>query len=218
MKPIRVLLVDDHALFPEGLSILHRRQPSLKVVGEADDGATGVAAALALRPEVVLMDLRMKTMGGVEATRRLCAQLPETRVLVLTTFEEDEEVFAAIRAGAAGYILKASPAEKLVEAICAVAAGGSPLEPTVANKLMAEFARLSQDTAATRARRLAEPLSARETDVLRALVEGHSNKEIAAQLGLTEGTVKNHMTQVLVKLGALDRTQAALRARDLGLI
>ena len=218
MKPIRVLLVDDQALFREGLSILLRRQSRLKVVGEADDGATGVAAALALRPEVVLMDLRMKTMGGVEATRRLCAQLPETRVLVLTTFEEDEEVFAAIRAGAAGYILKASPAEKLVEAICAVAAGGGPLEPTVAHKLMAEFARLSQDTAAARARRLAEPLSARETDVLRALVAGLSNKEIAAQLGLTEGTVKNHMTQVLVKLGALDRTQAALRARDLGLI
>ena len=218
MKRIRVLLVDDQVLFREALGTLLRINPQLEIVGEASDGVEAIAAAKELRPDVVLMDLRMPVLGGVEATRRLRAQLPETRVLVLTTFEEDEEVLAAIQAGAAGYILKASPSEKLVEAIRAVVAGGSPLEPTVAAKLMTEFNRLSRKEAAAPVRQLAEPLSTRELDVLKALCEGLSNKEIASKLGLTEGTVKNHMTQVLCKLGALDRTQAALRAHELGLL
>lgn len=218
MKRIRVLLADDQVLFREALGTLLRINPQLEIVGEASDGLEALAAAKELRPDVVLMDLRMPVLGGVEATRRLRAQLPETRVLVLTTFEEDEEVLAAIQAGAAGYILKASPSEKLVEAIRTVVAGGSPLEPTVAAKLMTEFNRLSRKEAAAPVRQLAEPLSTRELDVLKALCEGLSNKEIAAKLGLTEGTVKNHMTQVLCKLGALDRTQAALRAHELGLL
>jgi len=155
---------------------------------------------------------------GEPATRRLRGLVPEARVLVLTTFEDDDEVLAAIEAGAAGYMLKASPAEKLVEAICTVMRGGSPLEPSVASKVMAELARLSRRQSEERCQRLADPLSARELEVLRALCEGLSNKEIAGKLGLTEGTVKNHMTQVLSKLGVLDRTQAALRAHALGLL
>ena len=218
MKRIRVLLVDDQGLFREALATLLGLHSQLEIVGEAGDGEAGVALAQTLRPDVVLMDLRMPGMSGVEATRRLRSLVPEARVLVLTTFEDDDEVLAAIDAGAAGYMLKASPAEKLVEAICTVMRGGSPLEPSVASKVMAELARLSRRQSEERCQRLADPLSARELEVLRALCEGLSNKEIAAKLGLTEGTVKNHMTQVLSKLGVLDRTQAALRAHALGLL
>ena len=218
MKRIRVLLVDDQGLFREALATLLGLHSQLEIVGEAGDGEAGVALAQTLRPDVVLMDLRMPGMSGVEATRRLRGLVPEARVLVLTTFEDDDEVLAAIEVGAAGYMLKASPAEKLVEAICTVMRGGSPLEPSVASKVMAELARLSRRQSDERCQRLADPLSARELEVLRALCEGLSNKEIAGKLGLTEGTVKNHMTQVLSKLGVLDRTQAALRAHALGLL
>ena len=218
MKRIRVLLVDDQGLFREALATLLGLHSQLEIVGEAADGEAGVALAQTLRPDVVLMDLRMPGMSGVEATRRLRSLVPEARVLVLTTFEDDDEVLAAIEVGAAGYMLKASPAEKLVEAICTVMRGGSPLEPSVASKVMAELARLSRRQSEERCQRLADPLSARELEVLRALCEGLSNKEIGSKLGLTEGTVKNHMTQVLSKLGALDRTQAALRAHALGLL
>ena len=218
MKRIRVLLVDDQGLFREALATLLGLHSQLEIVGEAGDGEAGVALAQTLRPDGVLMDLRMPGMSGVEATRRLRGLVPEARVLVLTTFEDDDEVLAAIEAGAAGYMLKASPAEKLVEAICTVMRGGSPLEPSVASKVMAELARLSRRQSEERCQRLADPLSTRELEVLRALCEGLSNKEIAAKLGLTEGTVKNHMTQVLSKLGVLDRTQAALRAHALGLL
>ncbi len=218
MKRIRVLLVDDQGLFREALATLLGLHSQLEIVGEAGDGEAGVALAQTLRPDVVLMDLRMPGMSGVEATRLLRGLVPEPRVLVLTTFEDDDEVLAAIEAGAAGYMLKASPAEKLVEAICTVMRGGSPLEPSVASKVMAELARLSRRQSEERCQRLADPLSTRELEVLRALCEGLSNKEIAAKLGLTEGTVKNHMTQVLSKLGVLDRTQAALRAHALGLL
>ena len=218
MKRIRVLLVDDQGLFREALATLLGLHSQLEIVGEAGDGEAGVALAQTLRPDVVLMDLRMPGMSGVEATRRLRSLVPEARVLVLTTFEDDDEVLAAIEAGAAGYMLKASPAEKLVEAICTVMRGGSPLEPSVASKVMAELARLSRRQSEERCQRLADPLSTRELEVLRALCEGLSNKEIGSKLGLTEGTVKNHMTQVLSKLGALDRTQAALRAHALGLL
>lgn len=218
MNPIRILLVDDQALFREALGTLLRQNRGLEVLGEAANGEEGVAAALRLKPDVVLMDLRMPTMSGVEATRRICASLPATRVLVLTTFEEDEEIFSALKSGASGYILKASPSERLVEAIAAVTCGGTPLEPTVASKLVSEFTRLSAMREAKESRRLVEPLSVREREVLRSLGEGLSNKEIASKLGLTEGTVKNHMTQILGKLGVLDRTQAALRAHELGLL
>jgi DNA-binding NarL/FixJ family response regulator len=218
VKKLRLLLVDDQALFREGLRTLLGLQADFEIAGEAANGEEAVAGVRRLAPDVVLMDLRMPVLGGVEATRRIVAEAPGCRVIVLTTFEEDEEVFAALRAGAAGYLLKASPSGKLCEAIRLAARGESFLEPSVTAKVMGEFARLSERIVRRTAPPLAEPLSARERDVLRLLAEGRSNKEIAADLGIAEGTVKNHMSNVLGKLGALDRTQAALRARELDLI
>lgn len=219
MKKVKLLLVDDQAMFREGMRTLLSLQPDFEIVAEAGEGGAALEEVRRTRPDVVLMDLRMPGVGGVEATRRLRAEFPECRVIVLTTFEEDEEVFAALRAGAVGYLLKASPSAKLCEAIRLAARGESLLEPSVATKLVAEFARLADRAPAPKAAlQLIEPLSPREAEVLRFLAEGLSNKEIGARMSLASGTVKNHMSQVLGKLGALDRTQAALRARELGLI
>ena len=218
MKKLRLLLVDDQALFREGLRTLLGLQADFEIAGEAANGEEAVSQVRTLVPDVVLMDLRMPVMGGVEATRRIRLEAPAARVIVLTTFEEDEEVFAALRAGAAGYLLKASPSAKLCEAIRLAARGESLLEPSVAAKVVAEFARMGGREARRPSPPLAEPRSVRERDVLRLLAEGRSNKEIAGELGIAEGTVKNHMSNVLGKLGVLDRTQAALRARELDLI
>lgn len=219
---IRLLLVDDQSLFREALRTLLSLQPDFEIVGEAGNGEQAVAAAARTRPDVILMDLRMPVMNGVDATRRIAAgrqgAVARPHVIVLTTFDEDEEVFAALRAGAAGYLLKASPAEKLCGAVRAAAQGASVLEPAIAAKLMAGVDRAGAAAPRAPAPPLAEPLSAREREVLRFLADGRSNKEIGVRLGISEGTVKNHMTHVLEKLGALDRTQAALRARELGLI
>ncbi len=216
-EPIRLLLVDDQALFREGLRTLLSVQSDLEVVGEAANGEEAVQRVQTLQPQVVLMDLRMPRLGGVEATRRVRAAAPEVQVIVLTTFDDDEEVFDALRAGAVGYLLKDAPSEKLVEAIRAAARGESFLQPSIAAKVVAEFNRLSRTRPPANAT-LVEPLSDRECEVLRHLASGKSNKEIAAALDLAEGTVKNHMTNILGKLGVLDRTQAALKARELGLI
>jgi len=219
MNTLKLLLVDDQALFREGLRTLLALQKDFEIVAEASDGASALAAARELRPDVVLMDLRMPGIGGVEATQRLRTELPSCRVIVLTTFEEDEEVFASLRAGAVGYLLKASPSAKVCEAIRLAARGESLLEPSVAAKLVAKFTRLSEAIPLAKSNAaLIEPLSLRERDVLRYLAGGLSNKEIGVRLNITEGTVKNHMSQVLGKLGVLDRTQAALRARELGLM
>ena len=166
------------------------------------------------------MDLRMPVMGGVEATRQLAKIAPESRVVVLTTFEEDGEIIEAMRAGALGYLLKACSADKLYEAVRASARNTFVLEPSVAAKIFAELERLKQRETQSIASfsPLADPLSERESDVLRLLAMGCSNKEIGSRLNIAEGTVKNHMTNVLGKLQVLDRTQAALRARELGLI
>lgn len=217
MSRIRILLVDDQALFREGIRTILSLQPGIEVVGEAANGTEAVEQAQRLRPHVVLMDLRMPLLGGVEATRRIRAQQPESRIIVLTTFDDDEEVFDALRAGAAGYLLKDAPSETLVAAIRAAAQGGSFLQPSVAAKVVAEFARLSRPSAALQ-KPLAEALSDREREVLRQLAAGKSNKEIAVALDIAEGTVKNHMTNILGKLGVQDRTQAALLARELGLL
>ena len=218
MKKLRLLLVDDQSLFREALRTLLALQPDFDITAEAENGERAVALAKAHRPDVILMDLRMPVMGGVEATRRILAASPAARIVVLTTFEEDEEIFEALRAGALGYLLKACSAEKLNEAVRAAAKGTSVLEPSVTARMMAELNRLSAKNGRRPAQTLADPLSERELGVLQLLADGCSNKEIGARLNITEGTVKNHMTNVLGKLGALDRTQAALRARELGLI
>lgn len=218
MPRIRILLVDDQSLFREALRTLLALQPDFEIAGEAENGQRAVAVAEKLKPDVVLMDLRMPVMGGVEATSRLLAVSPATRVVVLTTFDEDEEVFAALRAGALGYLLKACSAEKLCDSVRAAARGTSVLEPSVAARMMAAIRRGGSQESRPSVPPLAEPLSERELAVLRYLADGCSNKEIGSKLRIAEGTVKNHMTNVLGKLGALDRTQAALKARELGLI
>ncbi len=217
VAPVRVLLVDDQTLFREALSTLLEVRPEIEVVGEAGDGDAALRRTADLRPDVVLMDLHMPVLDGIAATRRLRVEHPDVRVLALTTFDDDEDVFAALRAGALGYLLKEVSGDRLVEALLAAARGESVLQPSVATRVLARFAQLSDD-APPRAQPLVVPLSERELGVLRLLAEGGSNREIAVALFLAEGTVKNHVTNVLAKLGARDRTQAALRARALDLI
>ena len=217
MNAVRVLLVDDQALFREALGTLLDARPEVEVVGEAGDGHQALERAAALAPDVVLMDLHMPVLDGIAATRRLRVEQPGVRVLALTTFDDDEDVFAALRAGALGYLLKDVSADRLVEAVQAAARGESVLQPSVAAKVVARFAQLD-DAPRSRPQPLVVPLSDRELDVLRLLADGRSNREIATALFLAEGTVKNHVTNVLGKLGARDRTQAALRARALDLL
>ena len=216
-KPIRLLLVDDQRLLREGMRILLELEPDLKVAGEASNGVEALARYAELRPDVVLMDVKMPEMDGVAATRQLLIDHPEAKVVILTTFDDDEYVFEGIRAGALGYLLKALSGEELAESIRTVAAGGALIEPSVARKVMAEFARTSHPDAQT-AEKLIEPLSEREIDVLRLLANGLTNREIAGQLFLAEGTVKNYVSSAMQKLSVRDRTQAALRAKELGLL
>jgi len=217
MKRIKILLVDDQPLFREGLRTLLSVHLDFEVVGEAGNGEEAIKLERSLHPLVVLMDLQMPVLDGVAATRRLHEEQPDCRVIVLTTFDDDEMVFDGLRAGAVGYLLKDAPSEKLAEAIRVAARGETFLQPSVAAKVVAEFARLSRKTVAT-ANPVIEPLSEREIEVLRLIAQGASNREIAGALFLAEGTVKNHVTNILGKLEARDRTQAALKARDSGLI
>ncbi|MCE9576046.1 MAG: response regulator transcription factor [Deltaproteobacteria bacterium] len=216
MTAIRVLLVDDQTLFRAGLRTLLSTRDEVLVVGEAGDGQQALRLAGELRPDVVLMDLKMPVLDGVATTRRLRVQLPDCQVVALTTFEDDALVFEVLRAGAVGYLLKDAPVERLVEAIRAAARRESVLQPSVASKVLAELSRLASAPAPD-ASPLAR-LSDREREVLRLIARGASNKEIAAALFVTEGTIKNHVTSILAKLEVDDRTQAALRARDLGLV
>jgi DNA-binding NarL/FixJ family response regulator len=218
MNNIRILLVDDQSLFREGLRAVLSTQPDFEIAGEAANGIEAVQLSGELKPNVILMDLRMPQLGGVEATRRIRAAPPAPQVIVLTTFDDDEEVFDALRAGAAGYLLKDVSPERLGEAIRAADRGESFLQPSITAKVVAEFNRLSSPRATPPRPVLREPLSDREFQVLRQLAEGKSNKEIASALNLAEGTVKNHLSNIFGKLGVLDRTQAALLARELGLL
>lgn len=214
MNFIRVLLVDDQALFREALRTLISLQPDLEVIGEAGNGEEALASARNLNPDVVLMDLQMPILDGVAATRRLREEQPQCRVIALTTFDDDEYIFDCLRAGAVGYLLKDTPAEKLFEAIRAAARGESFLQTSVTTRVLAEFTRLSDQP--SNPPTLIEPLSDREREILRLITTGSSNREIAERLFIAEGTVKNHVTNILGKLDVRDRTQAALKARELG--
>jgi DNA-binding NarL/FixJ family response regulator len=217
VSAIRILIADDQALFREGLRTLLSVQPGLEVVGEAANGEEALRVSSLLQPDVVLMDLRMPVLDGISATRRLHGNQPHIRVIVLTTFDDDEDVFEGLRAGAAGYLLKDTPSARLIEAIHAAARGESFLQPSVAAKVVAEFARLSEVSRRS-PQPLAEPLSEREIEILGLIGAGETNREIAARLVIAEGTVKNHVTSILGKLGVRDRTQAVLKAKELGII
>ena len=214
---VRILLVDDQRLMREGLHTLLEMEPGLHVAGEASQGQEALELYARLRPDVVLMDVRMPIMDGVEATRQLMSRWPTCRVIILTTFDDDEYVFDGLRAGALGYLLKDVSIQELAEAIRTVMGGGVLIEPSVARKVVAEFARMTSSSPKA-ASNLDEPLSEREIDILRLLSQGLTNREIAQRLYLAEGTVKNYVTNILAKIGARDRTQAALRARELGLL
>ncbi len=213
---INILLVDDQRLMRDGLRTLLELEPDLEIVGEAENGREAIDMFPQLAPDVVLMDIRMPELDGVEATRRICQQWPQARVMILTTFDDDEYVFEGLRAGALGYMLKAVSGNELAEAVRTIATGGALIEPSVARKVVAEFARLTPQT--PRAVTLPEPLSDREKEIVQTLAKGLTNREIARQLNLAEGTVKNYVTNILQKLDVRDRTQAALRAHELGLL
>lgn len=208
---IRVLITDDHAIVRKGISALLATEPDIEVVGEACDGADAVAKAQALRPDIVLMDLVMPRMDGIEATRQITGQLKHTRVLVLTSFAADDKVFPAIKAGALGYLLKDSGPFDLLNGIHRVYRGQPTLEPSIASKVLFELAQPAKDTLTT------DPLTARELDVLRLVAQGRSNKEIAEKLVITELTVSTHVSNILSKLHLASRTQAALFALREGL-
>jgi DNA-binding NarL/FixJ family response regulator len=217
MKTIKILLVDDQPLFREGLRTLLSVHPDFEIVGEAGNGKEAISLVQSSGASVVLMDLQMPILDGVAATRRLRVEHPDCRVIVLTTFDDDEMVFDGLRAGAVGYLLKDAPSEKLAEAIRVAASGETFLQPSVAGKVVAEFARLSRKTA-EHSDFHNELLSERELEILRLIGKGDSNREIADALFLAEGTVKNHVTNILGKLHVRDRTQAAIKAKDSGLI
>jgi DNA-binding NarL/FixJ family response regulator len=215
---IRVVIADDQALFREGLRTLLSTRPEVEVVGEAVNGLEVMAVVAHERPSVVLMDLRMPIMDGIQATARMRERFPDIPVLVLTTFDDDASLFGALRAGAAGYLLKDVSSETLIAALQAATRGESFLQSTVTGRVVAAFARLMEEERGVRADALVLPLSPREREILGLLGTGASNKEIADRLCLAEGTVKNHVTNILSKLDVRDRTQAALRARQLGLV
>jgi DNA-binding NarL/FixJ family response regulator len=218
MGEIRVLVADDQQLVREGLRVLLDLTPGIRVVGEASNGAEAVERARQMRPDVVLMDVRMPKLDGVAATRRVREMCPDVQVIILTTFDDDEYVFDGLRAGAVGYLLKDVPSEKLAEAIRAAARGEAFIQPSVTRKVVAEFTRLAEREHVRREQPLVEPLSARELEVLALLAEGLSNQEIANRLTIAPGTVKNHVSNVLSKLSVRDRTQAILRAQEIGLL
>ncbi len=210
---IRVALVDDEAMVRVGLRMVLSAEPDIEVVGEAGDGGAAVALVESHSPDVVLMDVRMPGVDGIEGARRVLAAAPDVRVVVLTTFDEDEYVEAALRAGVSGFLLKVAPPERLVEAVRTVASGGGLLDPGVTVRVIESFA-----SAPARARRSEQldRLTERERDVLRLIGRGLSNAEIAAELYLGETTVKTHVSNVLAKLGVRDRVQAVVAAYESG--
>ena len=220
---IRVLVADDQRLVRDGIASLLSIQDGIQIVGIASNGQEAVDLALSVTPDVVLMDIRMPVMDGVEAARLLHNQLPGCQILVLTTFDEEELILEALRAGACGYLLKDIPAHDLASAIRAAHKGIYQLDASVASKVFAGFANESTRTAPKPPRSPADAppdteLSSREVEVLRLIARGATNREIAEQLVISEGTVKNHISNILSRLGLRDRTQAAIYAREAGLL
>jgi len=213
---IRVLIVDDQALVRGGFHSILAGQDDIEVVGESPDGREAVEAAEQLRPDVVLMDIRMPGVDGIEATRRIAARGLASRVLVLTTFDLDEYVYEAMKAGASGFLLKTAPPRQLADAVRTVAAGDALLAPSVTRRLVEQFVR--RPPPGTRVPPGLEELTERELEVLRLIARARSNAEIAAELVVSEATVKSHVNRVLSKLDLRDRTQAAVRAYETGLV
>ena len=214
--PIRVLLVDDDALMRAGLEAILSSDAAVRVVGEASDGRIAVEQVRRLQPDVVLMDIRMPDVDGIAATREVVAVSPDVRVVILTTFEDDDYIFGALTAGASGFLLKRTSPEQLLEALRAVAAGDSLLSPSVTRRVIDRMAALPSGEALLDRR--VEQLTAREREVLEQLARGLSNAEIAAALVIEESTVKTHVKRVLMKLGLRDRVQAVIFAYESGLV
>jgi NarL family two-component system response regulator LiaR len=209
-KPIRLLIADDHHIVRKGIKVLLATEKDMQVVGEAENGAEAVEKAAALEPDVILMDIVMPEMDGIEATRKITAARPESRILVLTSFAADDKVFPAVKAGALGYLLKDSTPEQLLEAIRQVHRGEPSLEPAIARKVLQELSRPA-------GKPTSEPLTEREMEVLRLIAQGMSNKEIASKIFVAEWTVRSHVSNILGKLHLASRTQAALYALRAGL-
>ena len=214
MKPIRVLVVDDHQLFREGLAALLAAAAETEVVGEAGTGLEAVRQATATAPEVVLMDIQMPDMNGIEATRRVLAERPTTGVIMLTMLEDDDSLFAAMCAGARGYILKGADKREVLATIQAVAAGQALFGPAIAGRLTALFQRGARGAAAVAP---FPELTEREREVLALIAAGSSNNDIAARLTISGKTVSNHVSSIFNKLQVIDRAQAIVKARDAGL-
>ena len=212
---IRVLICDDKAIVCDGLEAILSTDDEIDVVGLASNGAQAVELAQKTKPDLVLMDLKMPGMNGIQATRAIREQLPHTRVLVLTTYDADEWVFDAIRSGAAGYMLKDTPRDRLIPAIKDTVAGKTHVDPVVAGKL---FQYIAQDSMGQPDSTFAAELSERELEVLQLIANGFSNAEIAQKLHLSDGTVRNYVSAVFAKLGVSDRTQAAVLALRYGIV
>jgi len=209
---IRILIADDHPVVREGLITMISREPDFQVVGEAKDGLEAVSKAKELKPDIVLMDLRMPELDGVEAICQIAAAEPDIKFIILTTYSDDEYIFKGIEVGARAYLLKDAPREELFRAIRAVYAGESLIQPVVASKVLDRFAELSRQAQAP------ETLSEREIEVLTLVAKGSANKEIAAELNITNSTVKTHITSIFQKLNATDRTEAVTQAIKRGII
>ncbi|GAA3040672.1 response regulator [Streptomyces glomeratus] len=214
---IRVLIADDQTVVRQGFTVLLNAQPDIEVVGQAVHGRDAIVKAAELDPDVVLMDIRMPELGGIEATRSITGDTPHPKVLVLTTFDLDEYVYDALRAGASGFLLKDASADQLAEAVRVVAAGDALLAPGITRRLIAEFSRLDGAPRAPLKDRVGD-LTERETEVLALIAQGLSNAEIAERLVVAGQTVKTHVGRILVKLGLRDRTQAAVFAYESGLV
>jgi DNA-binding NarL/FixJ family response regulator len=216
---IRVLLVDDQSLLRMGFRLILEAEPDIEVVGEAADGAAGISMTAALHPDVVLMDVRMPGIDGIQATASIIAADPASKVLILTTFDLDQYVFAGLKAGASGFMLKDAPPAELLTAIRTVAGGDAVLAPTATRRLIDQFAPLLPDPGRQPERdAVLSKLTSREQTVFTQLAAGRSNREIAAELHLSEGTVKIHVGRILTKLGLRDRVQAVVLAYESGLI